>query len=206
MCEPFPEQPQKADVKKMGEACLQHSTCAAAVLPALPSSPLQDEDSAWYALKVRTGGEPGAVEALRYRGYAPYCPTQKERRRYSDRMKVVDATVFPGYVFCRFDAGRKVPVISSPGVEYIVGFGSGPVAIPEEELMNIRRMIDAGAAAVRSLAAGQRVRVTHGPLEGIEGNLVRDTAGNRLVVSIKLLNQGASLHINEDEVCPVGQD
>ena len=70
----------------------------------------------------------------------------------------------------------------------------------------VRRMIDAGASATRGMEQGQRVRVTHGPLEGVEGILVRDATSNRLVVSIELLNQSASLHINEDEVCPLGQD
>jgi hypothetical protein len=44
-----------------------------------------------------------------------------------------------------------------------------------------------------------------GPLEGIEGVLVRDTTGDRLMVSIELLNQGACLHINQEDVCPVEQ-
>jgi transcription antitermination factor NusG len=118
-------------------------------------------------------------------------------------MKVVEAAVFPGYVFCQFDVQHKVPVISSPGVEYILGFADGPTPVPETEIINLRRMIDAGASAIRSLAPGHRVRVTHGPLEGVEGVLVRDSAADRLVVSIELLNQGASLHIDQDDVSPV---
>ena len=190
----------------MGEACLNSGTYTAAFLPNLNPDPMHEERFAWYVLKTRVGGELAAVAALKYRGFAPYCPTQKERRPYSDRMKVVDAAVFPGYVFCQFDLQNKVPIISSPGVEYIVGFGCGPTSVPEEELLNIARMIEAGASAVRSLPRGQRVRVMRGSLEGVEGILVRDSLGDRLVVSINLLSQGASLHINQDEVHPVGHD
>jgi hypothetical protein len=64
-------------------------------------------------------------------------------------------------------------------------------------------MIDAGASATSSLALGQRVRMTHGPLKGVEGILVRDPSGDRLVVAIELLNQGASVHVDQDDVCPV---
>jgi transcription antitermination factor NusG len=190
----------------MGEACLSAETYNLSFLPNLHSAVSKNDHFAWYVLKIRTGGELAAVTALQQRGFSPYCPTQKQRRQYSDRTKMVDAAVFPGYVFCEFDRQKKLPIISCPGVEYIVGFADGPTEVPEEELMNIRRMINAGASAVRSMERGQRVRVTRGPLEGVEGVLVRDTTGDRLVVSIKLLNQGASLRINQDEICAVEQD
>jgi transcription antitermination factor NusG len=196
---------KKADVKTMGEACLESGTYSVALLSNLNLAAMPNRSFAWYVLKIRTGGELAAVTALKHRGYAPYCPMRKEHRRYSDRIKVVDAAVFPGYVFCQFDSQKKLPIISCPGVEYIVGFADGPAAVPEVELMNVRRMLDAGASTVRGMEQGQRVRVTHGPLEGVEGILVRDAISDRLVVSIELLNQGASLHINQDEVCPVGQ-
>jgi transcription antitermination factor NusG len=185
-------------VKKMGEACLDNNTYNGAFPPG--------SRVAWYVLKTRVGGELAAAANLRYREFAPYCPMQKERRRYTDRIKIVESAVFPGYVFCRFNVQQKLPVISCPGVEYIVGFADGPTPVPEEELDNVRRMIDSGASAVKSLSPGERVRVTHGPLEGVEGILVRDSAGDRLVVSINLLNRGASLHINQDQVCPVGKE
>jgi transcription antitermination factor NusG len=197
------QQSKKEDVKQMGEACLHSGNYTPAILPNLGLASMQNQHFAWYVLKIRIGGEVAAVAALRYRGFAPYCPTRKERRRYSDRLKVVDTAVFPGYVFCQFDAQRKLPIISSPGVEYVVGGGDGPTPIPEEELMNVRRMIDAGASATSSLALGQRVRMTHGPLKGVEGILVRDPSGDRLVVAIELLNQGASVHVDQDDVCPV---
>jgi hypothetical protein len=50
----------------------------------------------WYALKVRTRSEFLAVEALQSKGYEPFCPTYPERRRYSDRMKVIENVAFPG--------------------------------------------------------------------------------------------------------------
>src|SRR5689334_6939441 len=99
----------------------------------------------WFALKVRTGGEPAAAVSLSMRGLEVYSPMRQERRRYSDRMKVVHVAMFPGYVFCRFNIARKVPVLSTPGVEYIVGFSGEPTAISDVEIIGIRRLIDLGA-------------------------------------------------------------
>jgi transcription antitermination factor NusG len=163
------------------------------------SSPRQ-----WFALKVRTGGEPGVAATLRMRGLEVYSPMRQERRRYSDRMKVVHVAMFPGYVFCRFNITKKIPILSSPGVEYIVGFSGEPTAISDSEMSGIRRLIELGADVTPTLEAGQRVRVTHGPLEGVEGVLLRDGKGSRLTVAIQLLMRSATLHVSEDELCLAG--
>jgi transcription antitermination factor NusG len=188
----------------MGEACLDYENRSAASLPNANLTAICSQALSWYALKVRTGGELSSMAALRARGYDPYCPTRKERRRYSDRMKAVDAAVFPGYLFCKFDAQKKVPILSTPGIEYIVGVAGAPVPLTDQEVDSIRRVVDAGGTATKYLTRGQRVRVTHGALEGVD--LMRDSDGDRLVVSINLLTRSASLQIDPDSVRPVEYD
>jgi transcription antitermination factor NusG len=118
-------------------------------------------------------------------------------------MKLVEVALFPGYVFCDFDIHKKLPIISCPGVEYIVGVSGIPTPISELEISYIQRMVEAGASAAQLLVRGQRVRVTHGPLEGVEGTLVRDQERDLLVVSIDLLNRSACLHIDQSKTCVV---
>ncbi len=183
----------------MGEACLRNHHDQPRYSPSSAIPETQAEPS-WYALKVRCGGEINVMSALKRKLYSPYCPMQQERRRYSDRMKTVSVPLFPGYLFCQFDPGQKLPIISTPGVDYIVGT-NGPAAIDEGEIDSIRRMVEAGAQAEPGFVQGQRVRVTHGALEGVEGVLVRNDLGQgKLVVSITLLNQSASLEIDEEAI------
>jgi transcription antitermination factor NusG len=190
-------------VKKMGEACQLVSNHIPPIAPTFHSFSGERTVDTWYALKVRNGSEASVVNALQCRGLHPYSPTQKERRRYTDRMKVVDKPVFSGYVFCPFAIEKKLPVVSCPGVDYIVGFSGVATAIPELQIENVRRMVEAGAVAGERFVSGDRVRVTHGPLAGIEGILVREPRGNRLVVSIELLNQTASLYIGQDQTSAI---
>ena len=154
----------------------------------------------WFALKVRTRSEPVAVCALRHRGYDPFCPTYTESRRYKDRMKVIENAVFPGYLFCRFDLKQKVSVISSHSVEYLVGVGGVPSEIPEKDMRDIRRAVGAGARPVRYFTVGERVRVEFGSLAGVEGILLRSSTGNRLIVSIDILQRSVSLEVSKDHV------
>ncbi|MGI8958249.1 MAG: transcription termination/antitermination protein NusG [Bryobacteraceae bacterium] len=157
----------------------------------------------WYALKVRTRSELLALEGLRNKGYEPFCPTYRERRRYSDRMKVVENVAFPGYLFCRFDLRKKIPVITSRAIEYIVGTHGTPEPIPEQQIASIRRVLGAGAHPVAYFRVGQRVRVEYGALAGVEGILARDASTGRLIISIDLLQRSVALQIDEHQVRPV---
>jgi transcription antitermination factor NusG len=186
----------------MGEACF--SVAYHQAIPNARPHLLQDEgqdSKQWFALKVRTGGEATAAAALTQRGFEVYSPTRQERRRYSDRMKVVHVAMFPGYVFCRFDIARRTPILGSPGVEYIVGFSGEPMPISYSEMSGIRRLIELGAEVTPTFEVGQRVRVTHGPLEGVEGILLCDSKGSRLTVAIQLLMRSATLQISNAELC-----
>ena len=151
----------------------------------------------WHAIKVHTRSEPVAAIALRNKGYEPFAPTIEERRRYSDRMATVQIPIFPGYVFCRFDARRKLPIISCPAVEYIVNFGGVPAIVPEHEIEGVRRLVERGARPETYLSIGQRVRVEYGALAGVEGILERRGKEHRLVVSVHLLQRSVSLEIDE---------
>jgi transcription antitermination factor NusG len=185
------------NVRKMSEACLKSNRALLTHGASETVAETRPEAARWYALKVRTRAEFAALAALQSRGYDPYCPTRLERRRYSDRMKAVETAVFPGYLFCKFDVQKKVPIVSSHGVEYIVGTAGAPAAIPDSEIINLQRAVTAGASASPYFKAGQRVRITHGPLTGVEGILARNPQGDRLVVSVELLNRSVSIQIEE---------
>ena len=155
---------------------------------------------AWYALKVHTRSEAGAATALRNKGYEVFAPVHNQRRKYSDRVKVVGVAAFPGYIFCRFSAQNKVPVLKSPSVDYIVGSAGGLTPIDDSEIDAVRRVIEAGAAPVPFMPVGQRVRIEYGSLAGIEGFLTRLGAENRLILSVHLLQRSVSLTIGSDQV------
>jgi len=181
----------------MGEACQLGSNYGQTVSAGLFGEYIP---ASWYALKVRKGSEEAVVSALELRGLDPYCPIHKERRRYSDRMKVVSKPLFPGYVFCSFAIEKKLPVVSCPGVEYIVGCAGVATVIPDVQIDSIRRMVDAGAVAEERFVPGEKVRVTHGALAGVEGVVVRESRGTRLFVSIEMLNRSASLWIDQAHI------
>src|SRR5262245_65794889 len=90
-------------------------------------------DDLWYALKVRPRSEWMVAANLRNRGYEPFLPTYKSKRRWSDRIKTLELPLFPGYLFCRFDVQTRLPILTTPGGSFIVGGGKTPQPIDVAE-------------------------------------------------------------------------
>src|ERR1700684_772011 len=89
----------------------------------------------WYAIRVRSKFERVASLTLSGKGYEEFLPLYRSGRAWSDRAKQLDLPLFPGYLFCRFDVqDRLLPILTTPGVISILGFGRTPVPIADEEI------------------------------------------------------------------------
>lgn len=158
----------------------------------------------WYALRVRCHAEKSVDRALTCKGYESYLPLYRKKSRWSDRHITLDAVLFPGYVFCRVDLNHRWPVLNTPGVVDIVRCGIECAAISDYEIEMVRAVVRSGIAAVQwpFLGQGDRVRINHGPLEGLEGLIVREKNMYRVVISIGLLQSSVAVEIDRDWIEP----
>jgi transcriptional antiterminator NusG len=152
----------------------------------------------WFGLQVRSGSEQLAAGALQGRGYSPFLPVYKVARKWSDRVKQVEAPLFPGYVFCRFDPRNRLPILKTPGVMRVVGIGKVPAPIEEDEIKAIRAVIEAGLPAQPwpFTHEGDRVEIIDGPLRGIEGMVGKCAHDGRLILSVTMLQRSVSVEID----------
>ncbi|MBM3774267.1 MAG: UpxY family transcription antiterminator [Acidobacteria bacterium] len=160
--------------------------------------------SSWYALYVRNRHEKLVSDGLGYKGYEVFLPMYKSRRRWSDRVKDVECPVFPSYVFCRFDAQQRLPILTTPGVLHVVGTTSSLLPVDEAELEAVRAVLRSGLPldAWPFLAVGQSVYLETGPLAGMEGIVVDTKKQYRLVVSVSLLQRSLAVEIDRTWVRP----
>ena len=100
----------------------------------------------WYALQIRSRWEATTAGLLRRKGLETLLPTYMAKRKWSDRLKVVESPIFPGYVFCRFDVHNRLPVLITPGVISVVGRGKTPIAVDDAEMLSLQAAIQAGVA------------------------------------------------------------
>ncbi len=162
-------------------------------------------EEAWFALTVRPRHEKAVAEGLKLRELESYLPLYGAVRRWSDRTKVVQASLFPGYVFCRFAYRRRMDVLNVPGVVSIVGFGVSPQPIPEAEIDAIRAVLASGLSAGPwpFLKKGSRIRILAGSMKDIEGILVREKDALRLVVSVEMLQRSVAVEVDRQMIEPL---
>ena len=167
--------------------------------------PTRNGETAWFALTVKPRHEKAAELHLERKGIEAYLPLYQARRRWSDRFKQVELCLFPGYIFCRFGYERRLDVLNVPAVKTIVGFGEQAVPVPDAEIDAIRSILASGRPVLpwTYLKAGQRVRITEGSLENLEGILVREKDAWRVVVSVELLQRSVAVEIDRDIVRPL---
>jgi len=160
----------------------------------------------WYALRVRSNFEKVVQSSLRHHGLEEFLPTYWRKSRWSDRVKVIQYPLFPGYVFGHFDAANRLPVLQMPGVVHILGNSDGPIAVAEGELNGIRLAVQSGLPVEPwpLLAAGDIVIVKEGALAGLEGVMMRIKDQTRIVVSLTLLQRSVAVELNRDSVKPIG--
>lgn len=165
------------------------------------------DNQKWFALQVRSRWEASIVVLLGGKGYETFLPTYKTKRRWSGRLKEVSAPLFPGYVFCRFDAQKRLPILVTPGVIAVVGRGRIPAAVDEGEMAAVQAIISSGFRAEPwpFLEIGQQVRVESEPLRGLEGFLLSFKGSSRIVVSVSLLRRSVALEIDRSCVTPIAR-
>jgi transcription antitermination factor NusG len=161
--------------------------------------------SDWWALYTRHQHEKTVAEMLSAKGFEVFLPLYESIRRWKDRSKMLTLPLFPCYVFVRGGLNRRLQVVTTPGVHMILFRGERVAIIPEAEIQAIRKAVE-GPFRVEPhpfLQCGERVRVTRGSLEGVEGILVRKKNLYRLVLSVDMMAQSVAVEIDATDVEPM---
>lgn len=159
----------------------------------------------WFAVQVRTRWEANTAGLLSNKGYQTFVPTYSSKRRWSDRTRTLQLPLFPGYLFCRFDPQKRLPILVTPGVIQVVGISKTPVPVEDSEIAAVEAIVRSGLPAHPwpFLQIGERVRIHHRSLEGLEGILLNVKGSHRIVVSVTLLQRSVAMEIDSAWVTPV---
>jgi transcription antitermination factor NusG len=156
----------------------------------------------WYAVCTRSNHERRVAVQFAERGVENFLPQYDSVRRWKDRKVHLKLPLFPGYVFVHLALQNRLSVLQVPGVARLVGFAGRPSPVPEEEFAKIRGFLKQGLRAEPHphLKAGRRVRVRSGPLEGMEGIVLRRKNGCRLVISLELIQRAMAVEVNSTDL------
>ena len=147
----------------------------------------------WFALRVKSNRERVTALALAGKGFEVFLP------QYRSEGTQLERPLFPGYLFSRFDAHNRLPILTVPGIVHIVGLGSTPCPVDDEELESVRLLVQSALPLNpnETYSVGAPIRVTAGPLAGAQGCITGLTK-QRFAVTITLLQRSISVELKPE--------
>jgi len=165
----------------------------------------------WHACQTRPRAEKQVDRMLKLCGVQAYLPLLAQTRQWTDRKKLVDFPLFPGYVFARFGPEQIHQVLLTPGVVTIVRSGGAPVPVREEDLESVRIVLACAKAGLpppepaEFVELGQEVLVREGPFSGVRGVVTEDRGRTRVVVRLCALKRALSVELPRGMLRAAGQ-
>lgn len=169
----------------------------------LEGPPASVGDRRWWVMHTRPRQEKSLARWLMASGSAFYLPAVERRCRIRGRVMTSRIPLFPGYLFLLADGPARVAALTSNRV--VRSLDVADQSGLWQDLTQVNRLIASGLPVLPEsrLAPGMAVEVTGGPLAGLRGTILRSATGNRLVVSVDFIQQGASVLIDDCALVPL---
>lgn len=174
--------------------------CAKSALD--PSDAKMDHETtvplpSWYAAYTLPRHEKAVAVRLSYKQVETYLPLYRTVRRRNGRHIERDLPLFPGYVLAHLPLNERLKVLEDPSVLRIISFNGRPAALPDSEIEALRRSLEIRRAEPYPyMIAGNRMRIAHGPLQGLEGTITRRKGKLRMIVSIDSIQRSIKVELD----------
>ena len=159
----------------------------------------QLDDHCWYAIQIRCQFEKKVAAQLQNKGIETFVPLVSQVHRWSDRRRVVEVPLFPGYGFVRipFAPDHRIRVLQTAGLTSFVTMNGTPIPVPEKQIEDVRLLLSqrVSSSVYPFVKAGQRVRIRGGCLDGIEGILLQCSKYSSLVISIAAVQSSLAIRV-----------
>jgi transcriptional antiterminator NusG len=156
----------------------------------------------WYALYTRSRCEQLVYDQLMAKGFSLFLPRIEVWSQRSGKGRLAPVPMFPGYLFLHhaMDKESYIEVRKARGLVRILGERWDRLGVvPEKEIEAIQTVVQVRVPLLPYpyLRQGQRVRITRGPLTGMEGILVQSKPSKGLLVlSVELLQRSVAVEVD----------
>ncbi len=155
----------------------------------------------WYAVYTRGRHEKFVAEQCSQRSIRSFLPLYRVSRQWRQRRVEVLLPLFPSYVFIRIALQDRLRILGLPGIVSLVSFNGVPAVVPESQIDALSRAMALGRAKPHVyLRCGKRVRVTAGPLAGLEGIIVEVKSEVQVIVSFEWMARSVAVYLEASDV------
>jgi transcriptional antiterminator RfaH len=147
----------------------------------------------WYLIYTRPQHEKKVACELVEKNLSFLLATTKVLRKWHDRNKLIDAPLFPSYIFVFLaNVVDYHTSIEIEGVVNYVKFGKEIAIVKENIVTNLKALLDCGTnieLSANRFEIGQQVKITQGCLTGLSCEIAEYRNEKKILVRISLLNR-----------------
>jgi len=159
-------------------------------------------DEAWVVLHCRPRCEKKLERYCSERQLPVYLPVIEKLHRYGGRERRFNVPLFRGYLFCVTPPAEKARLRQNQYVANLLEVCDQEQLVGQ--LRQIRVALQAGSRieVMPYLEEGKMVRVTDGPLKGVEGIVARFKGETRVVINVDMIQQSVALEVDYSCLAP----
>jgi transcription antitermination factor NusG len=151
----------------------------------------------WYAVYTSARHEKFVQAQLTAKQIQSFLPLYTNVRRWKNGVRrEIQFPLFPGYVFVCVDTNERLPVVQTAGVLYMVGNGTMPLPIEDQEMHALRIGAQCESLSPHpTVNAGDTVCIKRGPFQGVRGHVQRDRGNLTFVVTVQLIQRSFAIGV-----------
>jgi transcriptional antiterminator NusG len=158
----------------------------------------------WFAVQVLRGNfERRVRDQLRLSLIEEFLPLYTVRSRWSDRVKLIERPLFPGYLFARVDAaaGGLAKVLELRPQIALLPSNLAPAAVPDEQVETIAKLCYSELPLLPAeYKRGQAVTIQRGALAGVSGIVSKVRNRYRLTVNVDIFRRAVEVELDAEAV------
>jgi len=160
----------------------------------------------WLVVYTKSRQEKKLAERLTQMGYEVYCPTQRVKKRWSDRWKWIEQPLFTSHIFIQIDPERRDDIYFVPGFVRFLFWLKRPAQVRPQDIDTLKRWLNDCAPdsmEVTSYVPGRELKILSGPFQDHEGVVV-EQRGQSLELYLKELQLQVKVDLRQATIQALG--
>jgi transcriptional antiterminator RfaH len=160
-------------------------------------------EARWFVCHTKPRCEKKFSALLKAESIEHYLPLVESVKRYGTQTKRFTKPLFPGYVFAQVVLENKSRIYQQDLLARVLPVVHEAVFL--RQLADVRTLMASGVELTTRplLRRGTRVRVTNGPLWGLEGVVDDPENPKGIIVAVDVLQQGLHVRMSLDDIEPL---
>lgn len=118
----------------------------------------------WFVFYTASRAEKAVEKRLKDMGAEVFLPLHREKRKWSDRIKVVENPLFRSYIFVHCPESKLRTYVTAEGIVRTIYYCGKPAVVRDDEIAEIRKFLQLTDEQL-IISEGDIVKILGGPFE-----------------------------------------